>query len=144
MKNFKTEDFPIAEIFKNYFSNLSRGLCHRNVLTESVVACTQNTVSTAINKFRNLFYLLIYLSINSEIYLFNMYIFDLFFEVSNLEYASFADDTTPYSCLPEMIHILSKIEKGIQSMFDWLSESFLKSNADKCPLIPGSKVLIDA
>ena len=38
--------------------------------------------------------------------LFNAYIFDLFFEVSDLEYASFPDDTTPYSCLPEMIHIL--------------------------------------
>ena len=48
-----TEDLPIAEIFNNYFSNVSRILCHRNVLTESVVACSQNTVSTAINKFRN-------------------------------------------------------------------------------------------
>ena len=56
--------------------------------------------------------------------LFNAYICDLFFEVSDLEYASFADDTTPYSCLPEMIHILEKLEKGTQSMFDWFSESF--------------------
>ena len=53
MGNFITEDFPIAEIFKNYFSNLSPILCHRNVLTELVVACTQNTVSAAIKKFRN-------------------------------------------------------------------------------------------
>ena len=38
-------------------------------------------------------------------FLFNAYICDLFFEVRDLEYASFADDTTPYSCLPEMIPI---------------------------------------
>ena len=57
--------------------------------------------------------------------LFNAYICDLFFEVRVLEYASFADDTTPYSCLPEMIPILEKLEKGIQSMFDWFSENFL-------------------
>ena len=44
--------------------------------------------------------------------LFNAYICDLFFEVRDLECASFADDTTPYSCLPEMILILEKLEKG--------------------------------
>ena len=32
----------------------------------------------------------------------------------------------------------------MQSMFDRLSENFLKANADKCSLIAGSKVLIDA
>ena len=46
--------------------------------------------------------------------LFNTYICDLFFEVRDLEYASFADDTTPYSCLPEMIPILGKLGKGIE------------------------------
>ena len=48
-----TEDLPIAEIFNNYFSNVSRGLCDRNVPTESAYACPQNAVSTAINKFSN-------------------------------------------------------------------------------------------
>ena len=75
--------------------------------------------------------------------LFNTYICDLFFEVRDLEYASFADDTTPYSCLPEMIPILGKLGKGIRSMFDWFSENFLKSNADKCHLIASSKVPVD-
>ena len=41
----------------------------------------------------------------------------------------------PYSCLPEMIPILEKLEKGIQSMFDWFSENLLKANPDKCHLI---------
>ena len=48
-----TEDLPIAEIFNNYFSNVSRGLCDRNVPTESAYVCSQNAVSTAINKFSN-------------------------------------------------------------------------------------------
>ena len=60
--------------------------------------------------------------------------------LSNLEYTSFADYTTPYSCRPEMIHILEKLGKGIQSMFDWNSEKFLKANADECYLIASSKV----
>ena len=48
-----TEDLPIAEIFNNYFSNVIRSLCDRHVPTEPGIACSQNTVSTAINKFRN-------------------------------------------------------------------------------------------
>ena len=75
--------------------------------------------------------------------LFNAYTYDLFFEVRNLEYASFADDATPYPCLPEIIHIEQKFEKGIQSMFDWFSENFSKVNADKCHLIASSKVPVD-
>ena len=75
--------------------------------------------------------------------LFNAYICDLFFEVRDLEYVSFADDTTPYSCLPEMLSISEKFEKGIQSMLDWFSENFLKANADKCHLIASCKIPVD-
>ena len=72
--------------------------------------------------------------------LFNAYICELFFEVRDLEYA---DGTTPYNCLPEMVPILEKLEKGVQSMFDWFSENFLKVNADKCHLIASSRVPVD-
>ena len=46
-----TEDLPIAEMFNNYFSIVIRSLCDRNAPTEPVIACSQNTASTAINKF---------------------------------------------------------------------------------------------
>ena len=42
-----------------------------------------------------------------------------------------------------MIPILEKLEKCILSMFDWLSEIFLKANVDKCHLIASSRVPID-
>ena len=48
-----TENLPAAEIFNNYFSNVSPGLCDRNAPTESAYVCSQNAVSTAINKFSN-------------------------------------------------------------------------------------------
>ena len=73
----------------------------------------------------------------------NAYIYDLFLEVRDSEYASSADDTTPYTFLPDMIPILEKFEKGIQSMSDWFSENFVKANADKCHLIASSKVPVD-
>ena len=48
-----TQYLPTAEIFNIYFSNVSRGLCDRNVPTESAYVCSQNAVSIAINKFSN-------------------------------------------------------------------------------------------
>ena len=62
--------------------------------------------------------------------MFDAYICDLFFEVRDLEYASFADDTTPYTCLTGMIPILQKLEKVIKSMFDWFTENVLKASAE--------------
>ena len=46
-------------------------------------------------------------------------------------------------CLPGIIPILEKLEKVIQSMFDWFTENFLKANADKCHLIASSKIPVD-
>ena len=40
------------------------------------------------------------------------------------------------------IVVLEKLEEGIQNMFDWFSENFLKANADKCHLIASSKVCV--
>ena len=48
-----TEDLPPAEVFNNYFSNVIQSLCDRNVPTEPGIVCSQNAVSTPINKFRN-------------------------------------------------------------------------------------------
>ena len=73
----------------------------------------------------------------------NAYIYDLFFEVRDSEYASFADDTNPYTFLSDMIPILEKFEKGIQGMSDWFSENFVKANVDKCHPIASSKVPVD-
>ena len=42
-----------------------------------------------------------------------------------------------------MIPIFEKLEKGIQRIFDWFSENFLKVKADKCHPIASSKVPID-
>ena len=48
-----TEDLQMAEIFKNYFSNVTRSFSDRNVPTKPGIAYSQNIVSNAINKFRN-------------------------------------------------------------------------------------------
>ena len=71
--------------------------------------------------------------------LFNAYIGDLFYDIDDLDFASFADDNTPYSCLSDMISVLGQLKGGIDKIFDWFKKHFLKGNADKCHLITSSK-----
>ena len=42
--------------------------------------------------------------------LFNTYICDLFYDIDDLDFASFADDNTPYSCLSDMISVLEQLK----------------------------------
>ena len=51
--------------------------------------------------------------------LFNAYICDLFYDIDDLDFASFADDSTPYSCLSDMIPVLRQLKGRIDKIFDW-------------------------
>ena len=70
--------------------------------------------------------------------LFNAYICDIFYDIDDLDFASFADDNTPYSCLSDMISVLGQLKGDIDKIFDWFKKKFLKGNADKCHLITSS------
>ena len=50
--------------------------------------------------------------------LFNADICDLFYEIDDLDFAIFADDNTPYSCLSDMISFLGQLKGGIDKIFD--------------------------
>ena len=58
--------------------------------------------------------------------LFNAYICDLFYDIDDLDFASFADDNAPYSCLSDMISVLGQLKGGIDKIFDWCKKNFLK------------------
>ena len=49
-----------------------------------------------------------------------------FYDIDDLDFASFADDNTPYSCLSEMISVLGELKGGIDKIFDWFKKNFLK------------------
>ena len=65
--------------------------------------------------------------------LFNAYICHLFYDIDDLDFASFADENTPCSCLLDMISVLGQLKGGIDKIF------CVKGNADKCHLITSSK-----
>ena len=57
--------------------------------------------------------------------LFNAYICHLFYDIDDLDFASFADDNTPYSCLSDMISVLGHLKGGIDKIFDWFKKKIL-------------------
>ena len=74
--------------------------------------------------------------------LFNMYTFDVFYDVNDLEHASFADNNTASTCSPDIIFILETLKKGIDKVFEWFSQNLLNINAD-VTLWTGSQVPVD-
>ena len=51
--------------------------------------------------------------------LFKVCICDLFYDIDDLDFTSFADDNTPYFCLADMVSVLGQFKGGIDKIFDW-------------------------
>ena len=51
--------------------------------------------------------------------LFNTYICDLFYDIDDLDFATFPDENTSYSCLSDMISVHGQLKGGIDKIFDW-------------------------
>ena len=58
--------------------------------------------------------------------LFNAYMCYLFYDIDDLDFASFGNDNTPYSCLSDMISVVGLFKGGIDKIFDWLKKKILK------------------
>ena len=54
--------------------------------------------------------------------LFNAYMCYLFYDIDDLDSASFANDNSPYSCLSDMISVVGQFKGGIDKIFDWLKK----------------------
>ena len=67
--------------------------------------------------------------------LFNIFLCDLFFTVKNVDFASYADDNTPYTTGENIEEVISKLEKDASSLFKWFSDNQMKANPDKCHLL---------
>ena len=53
--------------------------------------------------------------------LFNAYIYDLFYHIDDLDFSSFTDDNTPYSCLSD-ISGLGQLKGDTDKIFDWFKK----------------------
>ena len=71
--------------------------------------------------------------------LFNIDICDLFYDIKDLDMASYADDNTPYTSSSEVHDAFIRLENWTVKIFEWFCKNNFKSNVDKCNLVTTSK-----
>ena len=75
--------------------------------------------------------------------LFNIDLIDLFFECDDSEIASYADDTTPYSCADDMPSVITQLQSTASKLFSWFTNNHMKVNPGKCHILLSTKNAID-
>ena len=65
-------------------------------------------------------------------FLFNLYINDLFCEISNTNACNFADDTSLNAFDMNLENLLFNLERDTISVIIWFENNFMKLNEDKC------------
>ena len=63
--------------------------------------------------------------------LFNIFINDLFFLITNSEVCNFADDNTLYSCNKNLEHVFSNLKYDLRNVLDWFKIDSMKANPGK-------------
>ena len=66
---------------------------------------------------------------------FNIYTIDMFFIVSEIDIASFADDNTPYIGCTDTVSVINKLETVSTNIFKWYEQNAMKVNAEKCHVL---------
>ena len=69
--------------------------------------------------------------------LFNIDLIDLFYECEESNIASYADDTTPYSCAKDTQTVICELIS--RKLFHWFQYNHIKANIGKCHLLLSSK-----
>ena len=67
--------------------------------------------------------------------LFNIFICDLFFIMDDTEFASYADDNTPYVSGENLDEVISLLEEKSRDLFRWFELNQMKANPEKCHLL---------
>jgi hypothetical protein len=67
--------------------------------------------------------------------LFNIFICDLFIILCDYDFASYADDNTPYVCGKNMNEVISSLENVSLRLFKWFTDNEMKANPEKCHLL---------
>ena len=67
--------------------------------------------------------------------LFNIYINDIFFIVSESNLTNYADDNTPYAIESKIEDILNSLVNDTSALIKWFNVNYFKMNAAKCQLL---------
>ena len=69
----------------------------------------------------------------------NIFLCDPFFIINETEFASYADDNTPYTSDQNIDDVIKTLENNSVNLFKWFSNNQMKANKDKCHFIPSNK-----
>ena len=58
----------------------------------------------------------------------------MFFELSQTDFASYADDNTPYAEADNIDEVITILENDSIQLFKWFSDNQMKANKNKCYL----------
>ena len=67
--------------------------------------------------------------------LFKIFLCDMFFALSQTDFASYADDNTPYVEANNIDEDIAILENDSIQLFKWFSDNQMKTNKDKCHLV---------
>ena len=75
--------------------------------------------------------------------LFNIFLCDLFFVMNNVDFASYADDNTPFFVGKDLDDVISKLRNASKTLFQWFNDNQMKANPDKCHFICSSSIKVN-
>ena len=64
--------------------------------------------------------------------LFNIFLCDLFIIMYDVDFASYADDNTPFFVAIDLDDVIYKLQNASKSLFQWFADNQMKANPDKC------------
>ena len=71
--------------------------------------------------------------------LFNTDLTDLFVACDDSEIASYADDTTSYSCTGDIPSVITQLQSTASKVFSWFTNNHMKVNPGKCHILLSTK-----
>ena len=74
--------------------------------------------------------------------LFNILICDLFLIMNKVDFASYADDNTPYLIGNGAKEAINSLKETSDELFYWFANNQMKVNPDKCHLLTSSSVKV--
>ena len=74
--------------------------------------------------------------------LFNIFLADLFFILSEIDIANYADDNTPYTSSNDVNGLIKSLEEASKKFFKWFNDNLMKSNPEKCHLLVSTNDIV--
>ena len=81
------------------------------------------------------YFLVFHKTLYLGLFLYNIFLSDLFLVISDTDFCSYADDNTVYNSGNSIDEVISSLQESAEKQFQWISHNQMKENTDKYHLI---------